>query len=81
MGTTQIFFSTAHVSNRTPHRFKPYSDDDAPLVAENVYLHLYNNGSPDSSQAAYALHTAVAHLRMKDEQNFLSWVPFIHLGK
>jgi CHAT domain-containing protein len=56
-------------------------DDDAPLVAENVYLHLCNNGSPDSSQAAHALHTAVAHLRMKDEQNFLSWVPFIHLGK
>jgi CHAT domain-containing protein len=56
-------------------------DEDGPLVAEQVYSHLYNNGSPDSCQAACALHNAVAHLRMKDEKNFLSWVPFIHLGK
>jgi CHAT domain-containing protein len=56
-------------------------DNDAPLVADKVYSHLYNNGSPDSRQAARALHDAVGWLRMKDEQKFLSWVPFIHLGK
>jgi CHAT domain-containing protein len=57
-------------------------DKDGPLVAKEVYSHLYNNGSPDSSwQAACALHNAVAHLRNGGEQNFLSWVPFIHLGK
>jgi CHAT domain-containing protein len=57
------------------------NDDDAPLVARKVYSHLYHKGIPDSSQAAYALHDAVACLRIQDEQNFLSWVPFIHLGK
>jgi CHAT domain-containing protein len=56
-------------------------DKDGPLVTEQVYSHLYNNGSPDSRQAARMLHNAVAHLQMKDEKNFLSWVPFIHLGK
>ena len=56
-------------------------DKDAPLVAEKVYARLYNNGSPDSRQAAHALHDAVACLREQDEQKFLSWVPFIHLGK
>ena len=59
----------------------PIRDKDGPLVAKQVYSHLYNNGSPDSSQAACALHNAVAHLRNEGEQNFLSWVPFIHLGK
>jgi CHAT domain-containing protein len=56
-------------------------DKDGPLIAKQVYYHLHNNGSPDSSQAACALHNAVAYLRKEDEQNFLSWVPFIHLGK
>jgi CHAT domain-containing protein len=56
------------------------NDHDGPLIAQEVYSHLYNNGSPDSSQASRALHNAVACLRKQDEQNFLSWVPFIHLG-
>jgi CHAT domain-containing protein len=56
-------------------------DEDGPMVAEKVYSHLYNGGSPDSSRAARALHNAVACLREQDEQKFLSWVPFIHLGK
>jgi CHAT domain-containing protein len=57
------------------------TDKDGLLVAEKVYMHLYNNGSPDSRKAAHALHDAVACLREQDEQQFLSWVPFIHLGK
>jgi CHAT domain-containing protein len=40
------------------------NDHDGPLIAQEVYAHLYNNGSPDSSQAARALHNAVACLRM-----------------
>ena len=56
-------------------------DNDGPLVAQEVYSCLYNSGSPNSSQAARALHNAVACLRMQNERNFLSWVPFIHLGK
>jgi CHAT domain-containing protein len=57
------------------------TDKDGPFVAEKVYTHLYNDGNPDSRQAAHALHNAVACLRKQDEQDFLSWVPFIHLGK
>jgi CHAT domain-containing protein len=56
-------------------------DKDAPLIAQEVYSHLYNNGNPDSSQVACALHNAVARLRMQDEQNFSAWVPYVHLGK
>ena len=58
------------------------NDYDGPLIAQEVYSHLYNNGHPDSSRAAHALHNAVASLRAQNgEQNFLSWVPFIHMGK
>jgi len=54
-------------------------DKDAPLVADEVYASLLEDGQPDHTRAARALHQAVRHLR---EQNapFASWVPFIHVG-
>jgi CHAT domain-containing protein len=56
------------------------NDHDGPVIAQEVYSHLYNNGNPDSGQAARALHHAVGRLRTQDEHNFFSWVPFIHMG-
>jgi tetratricopeptide (TPR) repeat protein len=59
-------------------------DEDAPLVAAEVYSHLVQGQEPDSTRAAHALHHAVRHLREKLEESgkssFLSWVPFIHVG-
>jgi CHAT domain-containing protein len=57
-------------------------DRDAPVVAERFYQYLKAHGmKTNDGQAAYALHEAVAYLREKvGEENFLSWVPFIHLG-
>jgi CHAT domain-containing protein len=56
-------------------------DDDAPIIAEKFYKYLIEESGGDSGRAAYALHHAVSHLRnIKGENNFASWVPFIHLG-
>jgi CHAT domain-containing protein len=59
-------------------------DDDAPLIAREVYPRLICGPLPDSSQAAHALHHAVKRLRdeleKSGEPSFLSWVPFIHVG-
>jgi CHAT domain-containing protein len=56
-------------------------DDDAPIIAEKFYKYLIDEAGGDSGRAAYALHNAVAHLRdVRGENNFASWVPFIHLG-
>ena len=57
-------------------------DKDAPVVADEVYRRLLSVEQPDSTQAARALHYAVAHLRRESpEISFLSWVPFIHIGR
>jgi CHAT domain-containing protein len=56
-------------------------DDDGPIIAERFYTYLIVKANEDSTRAAYALHDAVAHLRdATGEENFASWVPFIHLG-
>ena len=55
-------------------------DGDAVLVSDNVYTHLFKTPKPDSTQAAYALHRAVRHLREDLNAPFRSWVPFIHIG-
>jgi CHAT domain-containing protein len=56
-------------------------DNDAPIIAEKFYKYLIEEASGDSSRAAYALHHAVAHLRkVRGENEFSCWVPFIHLG-
>ena len=59
-------------------------DNDAPLVAEQVYQHLFHDPEPDSTGAAHALHHAIRHLheqlQKSGEPSFLSWVPFIHVG-
>ncbi|KAK0218628.1 CHAT domain-containing protein [Armillaria fumosa] len=58
-------------------------DADAPLVADDVYSRLFEDGEPDSGNAAVALHHAVQSLRKRVEDepdSFVRWVPFIHVG-
>jgi CHAT domain-containing protein len=56
-------------------------DYDAPIIAEKFYKYLIDEAGGHGSRAAYALHNAVAHLRdVRGENNFPSWVPFVHLG-
>ena len=56
-------------------------DEDAPLVAEKVYEHLLEGGTPDARRAAAAVHKATKHLRDKvGVKEFEKWVPYIHIG-
>ncbi|PVF94405.1 hypothetical protein CPB86DRAFT_800498 [Serendipita vermifera] len=55
------------------------SDRDAPQVAEDVYRRMLKDGKPNT-KAARALHEAVKKLR-ESGASFLSWVPFIHVGR
>jgi CHAT domain-containing protein len=56
-------------------------DADAPTVAEEVYKQLVKEMTTSNGQVAYALHKAVECLRQKrGEREFLSWIPFVHLG-
>ena len=62
------------------------ADADGPKVADSFYEHLFKNYNkvdsvgPDMTQAARALHHAVAKLR-SENVSFARWVPFIHMGK
>jgi len=57
------------------------SDRIAPVVARDVYGHLFRNGTrPDYREAARALHEAIGDLRDSGEVPFNEWVPFIHVG-
>ncbi|KAJ7248774.1 TPR-like protein [Mycena rebaudengoi] len=57
-------------------------DNDAPQVAGDVYVHLFEASPPDPMRAAQALHLAVQRLRQQPgpKKSFLHWVPFIHFG-
>ena len=58
-------------------------DEDAPIIAEEVYKYMLSDGVPDSGRAAYALHHAIKAFRQQRgdlEKSLLSWVPFIHVG-
>jgi CHAT domain-containing protein len=58
------------------------SDRYAPMVAVDVYKQLSKDMETKDGQAAYALHQAIANLRERvGEMDFLTWVPFIHLGR
>ncbi|KIM73862.1 hypothetical protein PILCRDRAFT_80603 [Piloderma croceum F 1598] len=61
------------------------ADADGPKIADSFYEHLFkeyemDNIGPDTTQAARALHHAVAKLR-SENVSFARWVPFIHLGR
>ncbi|KAG8751948.1 hypothetical protein FRC12_012192 [Ceratobasidium sp. 428] len=56
-------------------------DEDAPLVAEKVYAHMFGGGVPDSQKAARALHEAVRSLRKTvGSKHLRRWAPYIHMG-
>ncbi|KAF8443987.1 CHAT domain-containing protein [Boletus edulis BED1] len=57
------------------------SDTLAPIVARDVYEHLFRNATrPDYREAAMALHEAIGRVRESGEVSFNEWVPFIHVG-
>ncbi|CAE6515150.1 unnamed protein product [Rhizoctonia solani] len=57
-------------------------DNDGPVVADIVYGHLLKDGKMNHRDAARALHIAVGRLReVVGEEEFVRWVPFIHIGK
>lgn len=56
-------------------------DQDAPLIAKEVYARLLEGGAPDSRKAAEGLHAAVQTLRAEVGNNaFMRWVPYVHMG-
>lgn len=56
-------------------------DEDAPFVADKVYARLLNDGRPNGTKGAEALHLAVLELRKKPGGcQFSSWVPFVYMG-
>ncbi|KIM28574.1 hypothetical protein M408DRAFT_69298 [Serendipita vermifera MAFF 305830] len=55
-------------------------DNDAPKVTKAVYERMLKDGIPNRKEAARALHEAVKELR-ESGADFLSWVPFIHMGR
>ncbi|PVF93157.1 hypothetical protein CPB86DRAFT_877372 [Serendipita vermifera] len=55
-------------------------DNDAPRVVEDVYGRMFKEGKPNRMEAARALHEAVKRLT-ESGASFLSWVPFIHVGR
>lgn len=56
-------------------------DDDGPRITKDVYSQILKDGRPNRKGAAVALHEAVALLRLERESDFVSWVPFIHIGR
>jgi hypothetical protein len=64
------------------------NDLDGPKIADTFYEYLFKNCDPNSSppvlpdltQAAKALHVAVAKLREEPNIAFRRWVAFVHYG-
>ena len=59
------------------------NDDDAPVVADEVYRRLKEGFVPGEGRlrTAYALHEAMRVLRERvGEQTFIRWVPYVHFG-
>ncbi|EAU93574.2 hypothetical protein CC1G_02804 [Coprinopsis cinerea okayama7 len=57
-------------------------DEDAPIVANSFYRHLFRNGDacpPIATDAAEGLHLAIKELRELGKP-FSRWVPFVHFG-
>ncbi|PVF99208.1 hypothetical protein CPB86DRAFT_796783 [Serendipita vermifera] len=55
-------------------------DNDAPRIAEDVYRRVLEGEKPNWKEAARALHDGVKTLR-DSGAGFISWVPFIHIGR
>lgn len=56
-------------------------DEDAPLIADEVYACLLEGSRTDAGSAAKSLHQAVGQLRKKvGDKAFSRWIPYIHMG-
>ncbi|CAE6509318.1 unnamed protein product [Rhizoctonia solani] len=56
-------------------------DEDAPVIANEVYGRLFRNGNMNHKDSARALHAAVNELRLlSGNKDFIRWVPYIHIG-
>ncbi|KAF8601126.1 hypothetical protein BDV93DRAFT_446387 [Ceratobasidium sp. AG-I] len=56
-------------------------DNDAQLIADKVYEHLLEGGTPDARRAAVAVHKATECLRSKvGVKQIVKWAPYIHIG-
>jgi tetratricopeptide (TPR) repeat protein len=61
----------------------PVIDEVAVQVTKDFYCHLTDNGakSPQTSQAAQALHHAILGLRGNHPDNPAAWAGFVHAGR
>lgn len=56
-------------------------DQDAPLIAEEVYARLLKEGRMNIEGTGRALHAAVESLRERHgDKKFSRWVPYVHIG-
>ena len=55
-------------------------DSSAPIVADLVYKEVFEDGKLLVDKIPFALHRAVEHLRNRNPDDFMAWIPFIHLG-
>ena len=55
-------------------------DNSAPVIADLVYAEVFKDGKLLVDRIPFALHNAVKHLRNQRPNDFMSWIPFIHLG-
>ena len=55
-------------------------DDAAPHVADAVYEEVFKDGKLLVDKIPFALHRAVERLRKRGPGDFMSWMPFIHMG-
>ncbi|QRV95386.1 CHAT domain protein [Ceratobasidium sp. AG-Ba] len=56
-------------------------DDHAPMVADRVYAYMLKDEKPNSRRAAVALYGAVKILRETiGEDEYVSWIPYVHIG-
>ncbi|KAG8738402.1 hypothetical protein FRC10_006929 [Ceratobasidium sp. 414] len=56
-------------------------DQDAPVVAGQVYARLLKGGGAAAVNASRALHEAVGYLREQiGEDKFEAWIPYIYIG-
>ena len=55
-------------------------DSSAPIIADRVYAEVFKDGKLLVDRIPFALHNAVEYLRNQRPNDFMSWMPFIHLG-
>jgi tetratricopeptide (TPR) repeat protein len=56
------------------------ADNQAPAIADSIYQQLIDNGVPDPTRAADALHHAVVALQRSEPLHPEIWSPWVHIG-